>query len=134
MLAEGAVTGFREAEVGVVPGLELPEHPQAPWEASSRVVWAALRDWRGPIPLSWPVYPLHPFVAGDPRSNRTPRPAEVRAGAPVALDVPEPNAAALALVQEKGWRQSFGCARMVRGHAAAVDTSRIFGVTSFEFG
>ncbi|WP_314149249.1 uracil-DNA glycosylase [uncultured Leifsonia sp.] len=77
----------REAEAGVVPGLELPEHPQAPWEASSRVVWAALRDWRGPIPLSWPVYPLHPFAAGDPRSNRTPRPAEVRAGAPVALEL-----------------------------------------------
>ncbi|WP_348789151.1 uracil-DNA glycosylase [Leifsonia sp. NPDC080035] len=77
----------REAEAGVVPGLELPAEPQAPWEASSRVVWATLRDWRGPIPLSWPVYPLHPFVAGDPRSNRTPRPAEVRAGAPVALEL-----------------------------------------------
>ncbi|WP_426625568.1 uracil-DNA glycosylase [Leifsonia sp. McL0607] len=77
----------REAEAGVVPGLELPEHPQALWEASSRVVWATLRDWRGPIPLSWPVYPLHPFVAGDPRSNRTPRPAEVRDGVPVALEL-----------------------------------------------
>lgn len=77
----------REAEAGVVPGLELPSDPQAPWEASSRVVWATLRDWRGPIPLSWPVYPLHPFVAGDPHSNRTPRPAEVRAGAPVALEL-----------------------------------------------
>lgn len=77
----------REGGAGVVPGLELPEHPQAPWEASSRVVWATLRDWRGPIPLSWPVYPRHPFVAGDRRSNRTPRPAEVRAGAPVALEL-----------------------------------------------
>ncbi|MEY9954069.1 uracil-DNA glycosylase [Leifsonia sp. EB34] len=77
----------REAEAGVVPGLELPEHPQAPWEASSRVVWATLQDWRGPVPLSWPVYPLHPFVAGTPHSNRTPRPAEVRAGAPVALEL-----------------------------------------------
>ena len=77
----------REAEAGVVPGLELPAHPQAPWEASSRVVWATLQDWRGPVPLSWPVYPLHPFVAGTPHSNRTPRPAEVRAGAPVALEL-----------------------------------------------
>jgi uracil-DNA glycosylase len=77
----------REAEAGVVPGLELPEHPQAPWEASSRVVWATLREWRGPVPLSWPVYPLHPFVAGTPHSNRTPRPAEVRAGASVALEL-----------------------------------------------
>lgn len=77
----------REAEAGVVPGLELPERPQAPWEASSRVVWATLRDWRGPLPLSWPVYPLHPFVAGNPQTNRTPRPAEVRAGASVALEL-----------------------------------------------
>jgi uracil-DNA glycosylase len=77
----------REAEAAVVAGLELPEHPQAPWEASSRVFWATLRDWRGPLPLSWPVYPLHPFAAGDPHSNRTPRPAEVRAGAPVALEL-----------------------------------------------
>lgn len=77
----------REAEAGVVPGLELPEHPQAPWEASSRVFWAALAQWKGPIPLSWPVYPHHPFVAGDPHTNRTPRPAEVRAGAPIALEL-----------------------------------------------
>jgi uracil-DNA glycosylase len=80
-------TSVREAEAGLVPGLELPARPQAPWEASSRVVWATLRDWRGPIPLSWPVYPLHPFAAGDPHSNRTPRPAEVREGAPVALEL-----------------------------------------------
>lgn len=80
-------TSVREAEAGVVPGLELPAEPQAPWEASSRVVWATLRDWRGPIPLSWPIYPHHPFVAGDPRTNRTPRPAEVRDGAAPALEL-----------------------------------------------
>ena len=38
-------TSVREVEAGVIPGLELPEHPQAPWEASSRVVWATLQDW-----------------------------------------------------------------------------------------
>ncbi len=75
------------AAARAVPGLELPEHPQAPWEASSRVVWAALADWRGPLPLTWPIYPHHPFVAGDPRTNRTPRPAEVRDGTPVALEL-----------------------------------------------
>jgi len=56
------------------------------------------------------------------------------AGAPVALDVPEPNTAALELVEERGWRQSFGCARMVRGEGMTPPTDRIFGVTSFEFG
>jgi len=55
-------------------------------------------------------------------------------GAPVALDVPEPNAAAPKLVAERGWRPSFGCARMVRGGSVSTPTDRIFGVTSFEFG
>ncbi|HVI89117.1 MAG TPA: GNAT family N-acetyltransferase [Dongiaceae bacterium] len=55
-------------------------------------------------------------------------------GAPVALDVPEPNAAALRLVEERDWRQSFGCARMVRGGSVSTPADRIFGVTSFEFG
>ncbi len=55
-------------------------------------------------------------------------------GDPVALDVPEPNAAGLAIVNELGWRQSFGCARMVNGMPIAVPIGRIFGVTSFEFG
>lgn len=56
------------------------------------------------------------------------------AGAVVALDVPEVNAAALGLAEAKGWRQSFGCARMVHGADARPATARIFGVTSFEFG
>ncbi|HXR43873.1 MAG TPA: uracil-DNA glycosylase, partial [Pseudolysinimonas sp.] len=57
------------------------------WEASSAVVWNALAHWCGPLPISWPIYPHHPFVAGDPSSNRPPRPAEVRAGTPVALEL-----------------------------------------------
>ncbi|MCS5488330.1 uracil-DNA glycosylase [Curtobacterium flaccumfaciens pv. beticola] len=64
--------------------LEPPE-PTAPWEASSRVVHAALQDWSGPLPVAWAIFPHHPFVASDRLTNRTPRPAEVRAGAPVAL-------------------------------------------------
>lgn len=56
------------------------------------------------------------------------------AGAPVALDVPEPNENALQIAERRGWRQSFGCARMVRGTGGVVPVSRIFGVTSFEFG
>ena len=44
------------------------------------------------------------------------------------------NTGALALVEERGWRQSFGCARMVNGGEPAMVTDRVFGVTSFEFG
>jgi hypothetical protein len=63
----------------------VPPKPTAPWEASSRVVQAALAEWVGPPPVTWAIFPHHPFVAGDRLTNRTPRPAEVRAGAPVAL-------------------------------------------------
>jgi GNAT superfamily N-acetyltransferase len=54
--------------------------------------------------------------------------------APVALDVPEPNKTAVALAEDRGWTQSFGCARMLYGPQSAPPTDRIFGVTSFEFG
>jgi uracil-DNA glycosylase len=67
------------------PGYSAPPEPTAPWEASSRVVQAALSDWTGPQPVAWAIFPHHPFAAPDRRTNRTPRPAEVRSGAPVAL-------------------------------------------------
>lgn len=66
-------------------GFEPPERPAAPWEASSAVVWGAMADWRGPLPLFWPVYPHHPHEPGRPGTNRTPRAAEVAAGVPVVL-------------------------------------------------
>ncbi len=72
----------------------VPPEPTAPWEASSRVVHAALQDWSGPLPLAWAIFPHHPFVAGDRLTNRTPRPAEVRSGAPVALALLEALGAA----------------------------------------
>lgn len=80
-------TSVREVEAGVLPSLELPAEPQAPWEASSRVFWDAMRQWTGPLPLSWPVYPHHPFITGQPQTNRTPRSSEVRAGGPVAEEL-----------------------------------------------
>ncbi len=67
------------------PSYLMPPEPTAPWEASSRVVHAALQGWSGPLPAAWAIFPHHPFVAPDRLTNRTPRPAEVRDGAPVAL-------------------------------------------------
>jgi hypothetical protein len=55
-------------------------------------------------------------------------------GQTVALDVPEPNAAAMAIVRELGWANPFNCAKMFLGPPLADTTSRVFGVTSFEFG
>lgn len=82
-----------EARPGLLTGapggdaFEVPQDPAALWEASSRVVWKTLDGWTGPLPISWPVYPHHPFVPGDRRSNRTPRPAEVRAGSSLVLEL-----------------------------------------------
>jgi GNAT superfamily N-acetyltransferase len=55
-------------------------------------------------------------------------------GAPVQLDVPEPNQAGLAIASEFGMSESFGCARMYFGAAPELPVGNIFGVTSFEFG
>ncbi|UWD83995.1 uracil-DNA glycosylase [Curtobacterium flaccumfaciens] len=74
-------TSMRE----LASGYSVPTEPTAPWEASSRVVHAALEGWRGALPVAWAIFPHHPFVAPDRLTNRTPRPAEVRSGAPVAL-------------------------------------------------
>jgi hypothetical protein len=65
----------------------VPAGPAPAWEASSAVVWAALARWGRPLPVSWPIVPHHPFLASDPATNRTPRRAEVREGAPVALEL-----------------------------------------------
>lgn len=59
--------------------------------------------------------------------------AEV-AGDPVVLDVPEPNAAALALVDRHGMAEVFGCARMTLGPPPTLPWDEIFGVTTFELG
>lgn len=55
-------------------------------------------------------------------------------GAPVFLDVPEPNAAARALAEAAGLTPVFETARMYRGTAPALPLSRIFGITTFELG
>jgi hypothetical protein len=55
-------------------------------------------------------------------------------GGPVFLDVPEPNPAALALAQSLGLTPAFETARMYHGPAPALETRRLFGVTSFELG
>lgn len=56
------------------------------------------------------------------------------AGDPVHLDVPSPNAAAVALAERHGLEAGFVCARMYDGPPPAVDVDRCFGVTSLEFG
>jgi uracil-DNA glycosylase len=56
-----------------------------PWsEPSATTVWDTLhRLGRQDSTLLWNAYPWHPHRPGEPQSNRTPTPAERRAGLPV---------------------------------------------------
>ncbi|MAS41616.1 MAG: GNAT family N-acetyltransferase [Rhodobacteraceae bacterium] len=60
--------------------------------------------------------------------------ADIPAGATVALDVPEPHGAAMALARSAGLAPAFETARMYRGRAPKLPIERTFGVTTFELG
>lgn len=60
--------------------------------------------------------------------------ASATGGAPLAMDVPEPNPAAIALVTRHGLQPVFETARMYTGPAPALALDRLFGVMSFELG
>jgi GNAT superfamily N-acetyltransferase len=55
-------------------------------------------------------------------------------GDPIAIDVPERNATATALVESLGMTPGFSCARMWRGPAPALPYAGIWGSTTFELG
>lgn len=67
-------------------GFEVPSSAFG-WELSASVVQKALAAWPGGPPACWSIYPNHPFTAGRPATNRAPRADEVRAGAPIALEL-----------------------------------------------
>lgn len=55
-------------------------------------------------------------------------------GETVFFDVPEPNAAAVQLAQDRGMVPVFETARMYRGEAPVIALEKIWGITSFELG
>lgn len=63
--------GYRKATPG----------PKRSTEASATMVWATICDF-DPLPLLWNAFPFHPFIAGNPLSNRLPTSAELAIGAP----------------------------------------------------
>ena len=67
----GEDRGYRKATRG----------PQRSTEASATMVWATIRDMN-PVPLLWNAFPFHPFVRGNPFSNRAPTSEELIIGAP----------------------------------------------------
>jgi hypothetical protein len=58
----------------------------------------------------------------------------VQAGAPVFLDVPEINSAAMAIAAKLKMERVLGTARMYSGQPPDIDINRVFGVTSYELG
>ncbi|WP_256678008.1 GNAT family N-acetyltransferase [Pseudomonas sp. SJZ079] len=60
--------------------------------------------------------------------------AEVPVGAPVFLDTPAVNSAAIEMAQRHNMFVSFETARMYRGQPPALPMNRVFGVTTFELG
>ena len=81
-------------------------------------------------------YKLAPLIAPDEAAAETLFLGLARAagGAPIAMDVPEPNPAALALVNRHRLQPVFETARMYTGPAPAVALDWLFGVMSFELG
>jgi ribosomal protein S18 acetylase RimI-like enzyme len=55
-------------------------------------------------------------------------------GETVALDVPEPNPAAIALAERHGMTSVFETARMYTKETPDVELAKVFGVTTFELG
>ncbi len=60
--------------------------------------------------------------------------AAAAAPGPVFLDVPAPNRAAQDLVRRHAMTPVFETARMYLGPAPAIDSARVYGVTSYELG
>jgi uracil-DNA glycosylase len=80
MLCGVEVVGNRRV-LGIDRGYQKA-HPATPvsTEASATMVWATIRKL-DPLPLLWNAFPFHPFVAGNPRSNRMPSAGELEIGA-----------------------------------------------------
>ncbi len=55
-------------------------------------------------------------------------------GSDITLDVPEANKAGSSMAIDCGLEPVFETARMYKGFAEATDTSKIFGITTFELG
>ncbi|WP_426341235.1 GNAT family N-acetyltransferase [Pseudoduganella sp. S-14] len=82
-------------------------------------------------------FKIGPLCAGAPEVAEELMQAlrgRVPAGEPVFLDVPEPNAAAVALAERHGMHACFETARMYTGEDPGLPLAQQYGITSFELG
>jgi ribosomal protein S18 acetylase RimI-like enzyme len=82
----------------------------------------------------WKIGPLFADDAGLAEALFHALSMHVPAGEALFLDVPEPNAAAIALAERHGMAMVFETARMYTGPAPALPLRQLFGVTTFELG
>lgn len=99
-------------------------------EARSLVGYGVLRPCRQGCKIG----PLFADTPAQAESLFLQLKAQVPAGQPFYLDVPEVNAAAVALAQKYGLTSMFETARMYLPSAPDLPGDRIFGVTTFELG
>ena len=111
--------------------IAMPDAAGLAWLDQGRVAgWGLIRRCRE-------GHKIGPLVADDPSMASALFAAlceRVPAGDIVYLDVPMPNADALALARVQGLHGVFETARMYAGPAPACELQRVYGITTFELG
>ena len=109
----------------------MPDATGLAWLQDGRLAgWGLIRRCRE-------GHKIAPLLADDPQVARalfTALCAAVPAGDAVYIDVPLPNADAVAMARAEGMRSVFETARMYAGAAPPCELQRVYGLTSFELG
>jgi len=155
---EGTADGSAPADAGLVPLANVSPAALAAYDRAcypaerpaflvewlrqpERVALGLMRGGRlagygmaRPSRTGYRIGPLFADTPEDAETLFTALKSSLPAGAPVFLDVPECNSAAVALATRHGMKSVFDTARMYTGPAPELPMDRIFGVTSLELG
>jgi len=111
--------------------ISMPESTGLAWVDQDRLAgWGLIRRCREGHKIG-PLLAENPEIANALFDALC---ASVPAGETVYLDIPLPNADAMALVEAHGMRSVFETARMYAGPAPASELERVYGITTFELG
>ena len=107
-----------------------------PWHCATRMVNSTVRGYGviRPCFRGWKIGPLFARDADAADILFEQLIQHIPDGNPFVLDVPEPNAAAMNLVQRHGMKEVFATARMYTGPFPKVNLDWTFGITTFELG